>query len=686
MSSVSGTKEFNHYQASLSDYQQRVDELTEEQQIEKKRTDERHARQLEALEKKHAARMAEKDDVHTRAIETAKQNANGRAESQERAQREELKRMQAQMYDRSGRLNAEIVDAKNEIRRVNEDWTARKEREEIQAERNDRTLENKFKELHEKASSDAERAANKAREAANQTLSALQAQDRGNYLGFKKQLEKKYQTMETQRQDEVAYLTKEMKHALDQQDRQHDMELKAAEEATQRRIASSVEVSNRRADRESESAREAFAAENTKLREQVRKLVGIERETQSARADARADAIREWEGERRAREFKLAEAYESQLQKTKEELSKIERRFGLEMDRNIREKGVEFAKTLQKTNQARFDEKKDLETQFERASNEMEIQLRREREQSDRALQRQAERAEGARTSALQTQAQAYQDTLSKQARNYKDQLNQMSTKLQESETTSDPTKVSPAAENAIRHSITEQYEKVLATEKDRNARDRDSLRSNLTQELSRVREDRDASVLSVSQKAALEADHSRTALLQLSEESELQKRQALQSKDDDHQKIVDNLQRTYAVTLDRQRRQYEELLQNVKLQSDSRVAAIRQESEFSERMLQRKSNADLTFNSREYEKKLAEQKALYDDLLNLAQEESEKKLRESEREKRLALEEQSRMHEQRTKEMELQSKERERTVTAAYEAQLDKVRQSNARLIQKKS
>jgi hypothetical protein len=43
-------------------------------------------------------------------------------------------------------------------------------------------------------------------------------------------------------------------------------------------------------------------------------------------------------------------------------------------------------------------------------------------------------------------------------------------------------------------------------------------------------------------------------------------------------------------------------------------------------------------------------------------------------------------MHEQRTKELELQTKERERTVTAAYEAQLDKVRQSNARLIQKKS
>lgn len=686
MSSVSGNKDFNHYQSTLNDYQQRVEELTEEQQLEKKRADQRHARHVESIHTKNAKRMREQEDVHERAIRTAKETANGRVEQQERAQREELKRIQAQMYDRNGRMNAELVDAKNETRRVNEEWALRKERENAQAERNERHVENKLQEIHEKSARDVERASREARMAANQTLSELQAQERGNYLGFKKQLENKYRTMETQRQDELAHRAKEMKHALAQKEHQHAMQTKASEEATQRRIASSSEASNTRAERESEAARKAFAAENMRLREQVRNLVGIERETQSARADARADAIREWEGEQRARELKVTEAYESQLDKAKEELSNTERRLGLEMDRNSREKDFEFAKTLQRTNQARSDERKDLENQFERASNEMHLQLRREREQSDRAIQRQAQLAESSRSQALETQAQAYQRTLSEQGRNYKDQLNLMGSKLQERETTADPTKVSPAAENAIRGVVTEQYEKILSAEKSRNARDRDSLRSNLTQELNETRADRDASVLTVSQKAALEADQSRAALMNLGEESELQKRQALQSQGDDHQKMVDNLQRMYAATLDRQRRQYEELLQNVKLQSDSRVAAIRQESEFNERMLQRKSNADLTFSAREYEKKLAEQKAMYDDLLNLAREESEKKLREVEREKRLALEEQGRMHEQRSKEMELQIKERERTVTAAYEAQLDKVRQSNARLIQKKS
>ena len=686
MSSVSGNKDFNHYQSTLNDYQQRVEELTEEQQLEKKRAEQRHARHVESIHKKNEARAREQEDVHTRAIRTSKETANGRAVQQERAQREELKRMQAQMYDRNGRMNAELVDAKNETRRVNDEWAMRKERENVQTERNERHVERKLQEIHEKSAQDVERAARDARMAANQTLSEVQAQDRGNYLGFKKQLEEKYRTMETQRQDEVAHRNHEMKHALAQKEHQHSMQTKAMEESTQRRIASSREASDSRAQSEAESARKAFAAENVRLREQVRNLVGIERETQSARAEVRADAIREWEGEQRARELKVTEAYEAQLDKAKNELTSTERRLGLEMDRNSREKDFEFAKTLQRTNQNRSDERKDLENQFERASNEMHMQLRREREQSDRAIQRQAQVAETTRSKALETQAEAYQRTLSEQSRNYKDQLSMMGSKLQERETTADPTKVSPAAENAIRGVVTEQYEKILATEKDRNARDRDSLRSNLTQDLNETRADRDASVLSVSQKAALEVDQGRTALMNLSEESELQKRQALQALGDDNQKMVDNLQRTYAGALDRQRRQYEELLQNVKLQSDSRVAAIRQESEFNQRMLQRKSNADQTFTSREYEKKLAEQKAMYDDLLNLAREESEKKLRESEREKRLALEEQGRMHEQRSKEMDLQMKERERTVTAAYEAQLDNVRQSNARLIQKKS
>ena len=76
----------------------------------------------------------------------------------------------------------------------------------------------------------------------------------------------------------------------------------------------------------------------------------------------------------------------------------------------------------------------------------------------------------------------------------------------------------------------------------------------------------------------------------------------------------------------------------------------------------------------------------LYEDLFNLAQEESSQKLRDVEREKRLALEEQQRMYEQRSKEIEQSSKERERTIASSYESQLDKVKQSNARLIQQKS
>jgi hypothetical protein len=60
--------------------------------------------------------------------------------------------------------------------------------------------------------------------------------------------------------------------------------------------------------------------------------------------------------------------------------------------------------------------------------------------------------------------------------------------------------------------------------------------------------------------------------------------------------------------------------------------------------------------------------------------------LREAEKKARVDMEQQARSYEQRIAQMEFQRKERERYITQNYQDELDKVRRSNAALIQKKS
>ena len=137
---------------------------------------------------------------------------------------------------------------------------------------------------------------------------------------------------------------------------------------------------------------------------------------------------------------------------------------------------------------------------------------------------------------------------------------------------------------------------------------------------------------------------------------------------------------------MDQQRRHYEDVIQDLKNDANARIASMRQDYEFNSKMAQKAFSARQNELIREYEKKLADQKSESDVQIADLKSALAVSQREADRRTRQALEEQSKGYEQRIAQNEFQTKERERVISQNYQDELEKVKRSNALLIQKKS
>jgi DNA-binding ferritin-like protein len=135
---------------------------------------------------------------------------------------------------------------------------------------------------------------------------------------------------------------------------------------------------------------------------------------------------------------------------------------------------------------------------------------------------------------------------------------------------------------------------------------------------------------------------------------------------------------------LERQRRQYEEILQTMKNDATTKQQALRQDLEFASKMQQREFATNQNQLIRDYEKRIGEQKTEYDQIISDLKNQTEQLTRENDKKNRQLLEEQARGYEQRLSQLEFQHKERERYVSQGFEDQMDKLKATNA-LLQKR-
>jgi len=159
-----------------------------------------------------------------------------------------------------------------------------------------------------------------------------------------------------------------------------------------------------------------------------------------------------------------------------------------------------------------------------------------------------------------------------------------------------------------------------------------------------------------------------------------------LRDKDYQATRQTDALNHNYSNSLERQRREYEQVINQLKSDDSEKINQVRQQADFDAKMAQRNLATKQYEMAKSYERKLEEQKTQYEDVVANLKEQLATHHQEAERRTRQLLDEQGKGYEQKIAQMEYQTKERERTISDNYQDQIEKLKRSNALLIQRKS
>lgn len=379
-------------------------------------------------------------------------------------------------------------------------------------------------------------------------------------------------------------------------------------------------------------------------------------------------------------------AYEDQVNGLQRKAKESDNYFNHLSSQTAKEKDAYFAGILQKTNQEAHAEQKGLENEFNRNLGQMRASVDKDQALSQKASEQQLTRANALAADSLEKQALVNQETLRNQKTQDSDKIKHLEGSIQNTKNSSDISEISPSVEENVRNYVAKGYEKNFQLERNRNRESEDIIRQTYTQKMHEVSAEKEqASTRSLRAQEALHHDE-KSLLMAGIQDAEFTKDSTLRAKDQTAARSQDTLLRTYGQSLEHQKREYENIIDALRADSSTKLTAQRQESDFERKMAQRTFATQQNELIRESEKKLSDQKLEYESRFDLLKSQAQQAVQEAERRARTSLEEQGRNYEQRLTQLETQNKERERYTAQNYEDQLEKVKRSNALLIQKKS
>ncbi|MCM2279607.1 MAG: hypothetical protein NDJ89_16150 [Oligoflexia bacterium] len=667
-------------------YQKTLNELEEELQAESRRSRERQAEQARKLEEAHQASLAKYREETDETVENIRRNANETIEQDRLYAKNEIDKIKAQTYDKFGRYNGLEADALkgqfDELQRASEEQR-RKDRLDLSA--SEQRHEQRLEDAREEYDAKLERSVRAARDSAQQTYSTAYQGQVNEYAHFKDEAEKKYHEMIRAHQEELQTERRMMQNALNQERRNYERKLETAQQTNESRLGDLEHAYSEKMKDGTRTLAESRQQETAQLRGQLNELGETQKRYQKEKGQGTLDAVAEYDSEWRAKLRSANEDFSRQLDRQKDQSKADEKYFANLGKEVLREKDAYFTDLITRVNRENHADKKELESTLIRDRKQMELEQKRDREASRQTMETQLHEANVQRDKALKEQAKAYQQTIERQRLADQERIKTLQKGIATRSTSGDTSIVSPAAEAAIRKSVTREYEKTLASERERNQNSTDSMQKEYAGRVTDVVRDKELVTTRMQKQFATEQAAEQSRFVAHVQDVEMLKNEALRNKEFEAARQSENLNRSYSSMLQRLRREYEDVFQSQRSDAAHKQLSLRQEHEFETKLMQREFAAKQNDLIRDYNKKLADQKLEYETRIDEIKEEAHLQVREMERRSKNALDEQRRTAEQKLAQVEQQHKERERYLTENYEEQLEKVKRSNALLIQKK-
>ena len=667
-------------------YQRTISELEDELQLEATRARERERERSNALEERYRAAISERDRDVEETVNDIKENANEYVTRDREYSKAELNRIRNQTYDRQGRFNSDNEISKKQLEDLQKTVEASNDRSRAQLaaaeERHLANIDDFYKQNNEKT----EQAVRSARDTALADAGKSLENERDDAARFRAEVQDRYETLNKSHKEELNTQRRQVERAI--QETREDFEHRADKtaETTAAKLARREKEDERRLTDDTRNLNRTHAENSRALRDQIGSLLEVEKTFNKDRAAGTSQAIQEYENEWRARERMANDTYQDELANIKRKAHESDQYFNHLNSRNLRDKDGYFTGVIAKQNIENREAQKELLETFDRDRANLEQRMAAERKQSSEIVRSEAAEASRQRAVALEDQARAYENTIRQQQAASNETIDTLQRDARQKSTSSDTALISPAAETAVRRSVASQYEKTFQAERERHDRSVDSVQKEYSNRLreSVLEKDAQGAKMAHDQIAARQQD--RTQFLNHIHETEFLRDTTLRDKEIEYRREAENVSRNHALILERQRREYDEMLQTQREDANARILSIRQDADFKYKMAQRAFSATQNELIRDYDKKLADQKQDFDAQMETLKAQNQHLLREGERKNRQLLDEQAKGYEQRIAQLEYQHKERERYITQNYQEDLEKMKRSNALLIQKKS
>ena len=663
-----------------------LNDLEDEVKADAKRAEAKRQEAEETREKKEGAALRKKDRDIQKSIDSIREDSQDSYVRDRDREREEIGKIRAQNYDRWGRSGGEsAAELKQQVDSLKDAYEKQHRDDAKRMDGVETANEKRLERQSQQHAEDRQKAIQEVRDSSSAAFDEHVANEKRAFRDRRSEAGELFNQQEKNRAEEVAEQGRRFQDELRKQQDGFRYSTDRIRRATEEEVKNAEERGLERTQDATKAMQASHDQQNADLREQLSRMMFAEKDVDKVRAQARADAIAEHEDEFRSYQRLLNERNTSETEDLRRHMNEMQKQLGHKVSETSAAKDTYYAGLLEQRVQDNHEKTQDIQNAFALDHQQLENRLKTERERSDATLEKTLNEQDERFSKTLATQAVTSNEELKRQRENDQGSLRRLEGQLEQKTAARTAGDISPAAEENTRQVFLKKYGKETEAEHKRDEELVGSLQRNARDRYLELLAAKDRNETQLHQQATYERDQDRGEFVDSMQEAQADKEAALRGADRSHQTSVENMTRAHANTLERQRRDYEQMISDLRDDALSRQSAIRQDADFSSRMSTRAFSARQNELIRDYEKKLADQKADYDSQIDDLKTSTQNALHEKDRSLHQTLDDQNRNFDQRAAQLEAQHKDRERLITQNYEAELEKVKRSNALLIQKK-
>ncbi len=669
----SATSDYNQYKQAIQD-------LESDHEVDKKRVREKDEKHVDALHDKYESTLKENDQETEKALETQRERYQEALKSQKDYFRSELDDQKNKTYDKFGRFGGlEGDEANRQLKALKEQNQAQAEDFNRKIQDQDDSAARRIRALGESSAMKTEQAVKYQKDSLGDGVSDAIAREKEVSKLHRESIEKTYRDLEKDKLSEQMQLRKnaesiatglnnEREHMIMQTDDSNAHRLQGQNEAHASDVEKKTLLMNR------------SAANEARLMQSQLDNVRTHNDTYGrGKAEGKADAVREYDADVRSEIWSMKDRYGRELENFKEHSKEAEGHYNRLNNKNLMEKDLQFAKTIASQNNEHHQRESDVRLGYQKESDQVKALNRKEKEYHGLLLEKQVIESARQKDNALATQARTFKEDFARSNTEQGGQIDLLQREIQRQRTSDDPNDIPPAAEAHMKAKLMDAHSKMLQTDDDRTKEAIGSVQEEYSRRMKDTVLDAQYKTTAVEQMNALRSHADRVEFLQHVHDIEASKVQALTEQDAQFQKQAEKSNRSFSTTLEDQRKQYEGILQAVKMDASEKIRGQQLDNNFKYTMAVREMASKHNEVVRQYEKQMADLREDYGMQLRELKKMTDAQIRDSEKQTKRELEDQLRSFEQRTAQTEVQYKERERFLTETYEDKIERVRRQSA-------